>query len=165
MSSWDLGRLTPARRVTAWDRVPRGDTWHTWDGTLAVHWKTEWLGQGRWFRCTAHLGLCTHQAHGRLSCSDLGRVQNHMLKQVCAQEAEPEWLRPGKCMKGRAHFGQYPCRSPWSMISADTESTCCCELGQTQCPSGLFTMSTAHTHQRYFFVVFSLHTTQLNKWT
>ena len=40
----------------------------------------------------------------------------------------------------------------------------CHELGQTQCPSGLFTMSTAHTHQRYFFVVFSLHTTQGLLW-
>ena len=40
-SSWDPGWLTPARRVTAWDQLPRGDTWHTWDDTLVVH-----LGNG-----------------------------------------------------------------------------------------------------------------------
>ena len=46
-SSWDPVRLTSARRVAAWDQLPRGDTKHTWYGTLVAHWETEWLGPGR----------------------------------------------------------------------------------------------------------------------
>ena len=37
MSSWDPGQFTSARRVAAWDQLPRGDTRHTWDGALLVH--------------------------------------------------------------------------------------------------------------------------------
>ena len=37
MSSWDTGQLSSARRVAAWDQLPRGDTWHTWDGALLAH--------------------------------------------------------------------------------------------------------------------------------
>ena len=36
-SSWDPGWLTSARRVSARDQLPRGDTQHTWDGTLVAH--------------------------------------------------------------------------------------------------------------------------------
>ena len=36
-SSWDPGQLTSARRVAAWDQLPRGDTQHTWDGALMAH--------------------------------------------------------------------------------------------------------------------------------
>ena len=36
-SSWDPGWLTSARRVTAWDQLPRGDTQHTIDGAVMVH--------------------------------------------------------------------------------------------------------------------------------
>ena len=36
-SSWDPGRLTSTRRVAARNQLPRGDTWHTWDGARAVN--------------------------------------------------------------------------------------------------------------------------------
>ena len=36
-SSWDPGRFTSPRRVTAWDQLTRGDTQHTWDCALTVH--------------------------------------------------------------------------------------------------------------------------------
>ena len=39
------------------------------------------------------------------------------------QEPEPEQLRPGKCTKPRAHFGQFLCRATWSLSSVDGEST------------------------------------------
>ena len=58
---------------------------------------------------------CACQPPGRLSCSDLGRASNtrptESVPLWSAQEPEPEQLITGKCMKGRAHFGQYPCRA------------------------------------------------------
>ena len=36
-SSWDPGWLASAIRVTAWDQLLRGDTWHTWDSALMAH--------------------------------------------------------------------------------------------------------------------------------
>ena len=59
-SSWDPVWLISARRVAAWDQLPRGDTWYTWDGALAAH-----PGLGRPLRCTAYLGQCAHQAPGK----------------------------------------------------------------------------------------------------
>ena len=62
-----------------------------------------------------------------LSCSNLGRAQNacptESVPLQSTQEPKPEQLRPGKCMKCRACFGQYPCRAPWSLSSVDPEST------------------------------------------
>ena len=46
-SSWDPGRLTSARRVTARDQLSREDTWHTWDGAPMHTQETEQLGRGR----------------------------------------------------------------------------------------------------------------------
>jgi len=46
-SSWDPGWLTSARRVIAWDELPRGDTQHTWDGSCGTPRKLsswEWEG-------------------------------------------------------------------------------------------------------------------------
>ena len=72
-------------------------------------------------------GVCARQAPGRLSCSDLGRAQNagptESVPLWSTQEPEPEWLRPGKCMKPRAHFRHFPCRAIWSLTSVDWEST------------------------------------------
>ena len=48
MSSWDPGWFTSARSVTAWDQLPRGDTWHTWE--------TKQFGPGRFIKCKLHLG-------------------------------------------------------------------------------------------------------------
>ena len=36
-SSWSPGRLTFARRVTAWDQLSRGDAGHTWYSALMAH--------------------------------------------------------------------------------------------------------------------------------
>ena len=83
----------------------------------------------------AHLGQCTRQAPGHLSCSDLERAQNaRPTKSVPLQstrEPEPEQLTPGKCTKCRAHFGQHPCRATWSLRSVDSESTRHPELSST----------------------------------
>jgi len=117
--------------------------------------ETERLGSGRWLRCTAHLGQCTHQASGCLSCLDLGRAQNacptESVPLWSTREPEPEHLRPGKCTKHRAHFGQYPCRAARNLSSVDQESTHRLELEQTQ--YGPYTVSTPHTCQWYLFAL------------
>ena len=46
--SWDPGWLTPTRRVTVRDQLPRGDTQHTWDVTLAEHPGNPGAGTRRW---------------------------------------------------------------------------------------------------------------------
>ena len=76
------GWFTSARSVTAWDQLPRGDTWHTCDCSLMAHpenqaararelhkmhgppgtvhspssWSPEWFGPGKGTKCTGHLG-------------------------------------------------------------------------------------------------------------
>ena len=106
---------------------------------IALSWRTQetkWLGLGRWLRRIAHLGQCAYQAPGHLSSSDLllllllwrrQRAQNtsppKSVPLRSTQEPEPEQLRPGKCTKLRAHFGQFPCRATWSLSSVDQEST------------------------------------------
>ena len=82
-------------------------------------------------------------------------------------EPESKQLRPGKCTKWRAGFGQYPCRATWSLSSVDWESTCSCELGQTW--FGPYTKVTPHTCLWYLFALFlPRHNTseqvRLNKW-
>ena len=83
--------------------------------------ETKWLGPGRWLRCTAHLGQCIHQAPGLLSCSDLARVQSACPAKfvLLHNTRESEQLKPGKCTKHRVHFGQCPCRGPWSLSRVD----------------------------------------------
>ena len=71
---------------------------------------------------------------------DTEHVPNQSVHLRSTQELEPEQLISGKCMKPRAHFGQYPCRESWSLSSVDPESTHHRELGQTQC--GPYTVST-----------------------
>ena len=60
-------------------------------------------------------GVCTHQAPGHLSCLDLGKARNtdptESVPLWSTQEPEPEQVRPGKCTKCRAHFGQFPWRA------------------------------------------------------
>ena len=133
-SSWDPGWLTLSRRGAAWYQLTE-EIHSTPEMALLWHtWETEWLGPRRWLRCTVHLGQCACQAPGCLSCSDLRRTQNsHPTKSVplwSTQELEPEQLRSGKCTKCWSSFGHYPCRETWSL---SRESTCRCELGQTQC--------------------------------
>ena len=75
---------------------------------------------------------------------------------------EPEWLRPGKCTKCRAHFRQC-LRSTLKPESVDPGKHTRCELGQTQC--GPSTESTPHTGQRYLFAVsFPPHSTTEQHW-
>ena len=89
MSSWDPGRLTCARSVTAWDQLPRGDTWHTWDSALMGHSGNHAAGPGRWLRHVAYLGQGACQASSHLSCSDLGRAQNAHPNRVWALAEYP----------------------------------------------------------------------------
>ena len=117
----------------------------------------------------AHLEQCGCQATDSLSCLDMGRAQNtHPTGSVPLWSTrEPEWLRPGKCMKCRVHMGQCPCRAPWSLSSVDLGSTHHLGLWQTQCvPSA---ESTSHTCQQCLFAVsLPLRSTteqvSLNKW-
>ena len=111
-SSWDPRWLTSARRVTAWDQLPRRDTWHTWDSALTEHLGNRAARTGEVIRCMVHLGRCTRQAPVCLSCSDMERAQNtRPTKSVPLQstwEPEPEQLRPGKCTKHRAVLDSAP---------------------------------------------------------
>ena len=136
-------------RVAARDQLPRGDPGHTWDSTLAVHPGNQEAGAGRWLRRTTHLGQWAHQAPGRLSSSGLGRAQHASPTESVplwrTWEPKPEQPRPGKCTQARMRFGQFPCRTTWSLSSVDRESTCALSWGK---PSVGHTLSTPHTHQR-----------------
>ena len=155
-SSWDPERLTSAGGSQPEINYPEG-THGTPERVLSQRTREiKWLGPGRWLRCTAHLGQCAHQAAACLSCSDLGRAQkSYPTKSVLlwsTREPEPEQLRPGKCPKHSVRLGKCRCWSTWNLSSVDQESTCCLELGQTQCSP--WTASTPQTHQRYLFAVF-----------
>ena len=54
--SWDPGRLTSNRRVTARDQLPRGDTQHTWDGAPTMLPGNQAAGTWEAIWRTAHLG-------------------------------------------------------------------------------------------------------------
>ena len=61
-------------------------------------------------------GICTHQAPGHLSCSDLGRAQNagptESVHLWSTQEPQPEQFRPGKCRQPRARLRQFLAEQP-----------------------------------------------------
>ena len=110
-------------------------------------------------------GVCTCQAPGCLSCSDLGRAQNSgPTKSVplwSTQEPEFEQLRPGKCTQPRARFRQFPCRATWSLSSVDWESTHTKSRGQ---PSVAETRRALPTHATDICLQYSSPpTAQLNK--
>ena len=161
-SSWDPGWLTSARRVAAWDQLPRGDTRHTWDSALVASWETEQPGLGRWLRHTVHLGPCACQAPGCLSWE--GHKMYTPLS-LCpmrsAREHECEHLRTGKCTKCRACFGQYHCRATWSLSSVDMESTCTMSWDKPSVAQTLWALPT-HTSD-ICLQCSSLPTAQLNK--
>ena len=48
----------------------------SWHQVSCLTQESELPGPGRWLRCIAHLGQCTHWEPGRLSFSDLGRAQD-----------------------------------------------------------------------------------------
>ena len=156
-SSWDPRWLTSARRVAARDHSAE-ETHGTPE--MVLSWctqETELLGPGLCIiRHTDHLGQCAHQAPGCLSCSDRGRAQNacptNSVPLWNIQEPEPEQLRPGKCTKPRACFGQIPCRGTWSLSSVDQESICTVSWGK---PNVVHTLQALpNTHQGYLFAVF-----------
>ena len=130
-------------------------------------WEMEQMAPGRWLGCVAYLRQCPLQTTTHLRCLDLGRAQNGCPgKSVPLQSTqEPELLKSGKCTKCRAHFGQCPCRAPWSQRSGDPRGTCHFDLGQTQC--GLYTVSTPHTCHLFTVSLPSHNTTEQvspNKW-
>ena len=79
-------RLQSPRKLSGWDR-----------GDNKMHFQPG--------------GDCAHQVPGRLSCSDLGRVQNagptESVPLWSTQEPEPEWLTPGKCAQPMAHLRHF----------------------------------------------------------
>ena len=48
----------------------------SWHQLSCLTQETELPGSGKWLRCKAHLGECTHQELGHLSFSDLGRAKD-----------------------------------------------------------------------------------------
>ena len=128
---------------------------HTWDGAPTVHPGNRVTGIGEVIRCSApYRGKCTRQAHGCLSCWDLGRAQKAgpitSASLWTIWEPEPEWLRPGKCTQPRAHFRQFPCRATWNLSSVVWESSHAVSGANPVWPN---TASTPHTCQWYLFAV------------
>ena len=165
MPSWDPRWLTLPGGSQP-EISPPEETRHTREGALAAHLGNWAARSGRWLRRMVHRGQCARQVPGRLSCLDLGRAQNALPTQSVplqsTWEPEPEQLRPGKCTKHRACFGQHPCRTSWSLNSVDPESTCCCELGQA---SVVHTLRARPAHASDICLqCSSLPTAQLNKW-
>ena len=166
-SSWDPRQLTSARKVAAWDQLHRGDTWHTWAGSLTGHLGNWAAGTGEVIKMHSPPGTVCSPSMWSPELLGPGKAQNacptEAMPLQSTQGTEPEQLRPGKCTKHRAHFGQCPCRAIWSLSSVDLGSMCRRELGQTQC--GPYTMRTPHTHTSDICLQHSsLPTTQLNKW-
>ena len=70
-----LGSWMVDRRVAVIDQLPRGDTWHP-EKAFSLHTQgNQVAGIMEVIRHTTHLGECSLQAPGHLSCSDLGRAQ------------------------------------------------------------------------------------------
>ena len=94
---------------------------------LAAHLGNQEAGTGEMIKMHNPPGTVYSPSTGHLSSLGLGRAQNTSpTKSVplwSTQEPEPEQLRPGKCTKPRACFGQLPCRTTWSLSSVDQEST------------------------------------------
>ena len=76
MSSWDTGQLSFARRVAAWDQLPRGDTWHTWEGALLAHPGNWAVGTGGLTKMHGPPGTVCSPSTWSPSCSNPGRAQN-----------------------------------------------------------------------------------------
>ena len=83
-SSWDLGRLTSARRVTARDQLPRGGTQHTWGGAPTAHPGNRGAGTGEVIRCTAHLRSVRSPSTWSPELLGPGKGTKHMPNRVFA---------------------------------------------------------------------------------
>ena len=110
LGSWvvDIHREGHSQR-SALQRIPTAHL--RWHSCCAPRKLSSWDQGGDKMHCT--WGECTHQAPGRLSCSDLGRAQNtgptESVPLWSTREPEPERLRPGKRTQPRAHFRKFPC--------------------------------------------------------
>ena len=82
-SSWDPGRLTSARRVTAGDQLPRGHIWPTWDGAPAAHPGFWAAGTREVIRCTAHLGRLRSPSTWSPELLGPGKGTKHRPNRVC----------------------------------------------------------------------------------
>ena len=83
-SHWDPGHLTSDRRVVAWDQLPRGDTWHTWDSTIAVH-SGNWVARtGEVIKMHSPLGTVSSPSTRSPDLLGPGKSTKHMAKRVCA---------------------------------------------------------------------------------
>ena len=71
-TSWYSGWLTPTRRVTARDQLPRRDIWHTWDGRAHCHPGNQVAGTGEVIKMHRPPGTVRLPTPGRLSSLDLG---------------------------------------------------------------------------------------------
>ena len=126
-------------------------TRHTGDGHSQGHPGIQAAGTPEVIRCNHRLWRVSSQAHGHLSFSDWGRVQNagptESALLLSTRESELEWLRPGNCMQPRAHSLQSNLKPEQCSLGNHTHN----ELGQSQC--GRDTASTPHKCQWYLFAV------------
>ena len=113
-SPWDPGLLTSTRKVAARDQIPE-ETHSTPETALPLRiQETKRLGRGD---KTHHTwGVCTRQAPGRLSSSDMGRAQNAGPTESAplwsTQEPEPEWLRPENAQNPGPALDSAPAEQP-----------------------------------------------------
>ena len=126
-SFWVPGWLTSPRSVTAWDQLPR-DTRHTCDGALTAYLGNQQARTREVIKMHGASGTVCSSSTGLPEVLGPGRHRMHSPSgSVPLQSSrEHEQLRPGDCMKCRAHLGQCPWRAPWSLNSVD--------LGNTRCP-------------------------------
>ena len=127
-SSWDPGQLTSARRVKVRDQLPRGDTWHTGDSSLAASPGSQAAGTGDVIRQTHHLpGESARAKHlvtwNARTWEEHKRGPTKSTPLWSTPEPKPEWIRPGKCTQTMVYFRQFPCRATWNLSSVDRDST------------------------------------------
>ena len=128
-------------------------------------WETERPGPGKWIRCMAHLGQCTQQAPGCLSCLDLGRAQNARPPWVCAPA---ENLRTWAAQTWEVHERHSPLRRVPLKSTLEPEK---CKLRKYTLPWAVAnSLQSIHCkHSPHMPVVFvcsvpTSPTTQLDEW-
>ena len=169
-SSWDPEQLMSAKRVAAWDQLPRGDTQHTWDSALTAH-------PGNWVARTGKV-IKIHGPPGTVYSSSIwspkllgpGKDTKCMPNQVCALVEYPRtWTWAAQT------WDVHEIQDPLWIVSLQSN------LEAEQCRPRKHVLPWAWantgwsiywehppTHQWYLFAVFlPLNTTEhvsLNKW-
>ena len=125
-SSWDPGQLISARRVAVRDQLPRGDTWHTWDSSLAAHPGNRVAGTGEVIKTHHPPGECTLDKH--LVAWAARTWEGHKTQaqpSLCLCEI-PENLNLSSIDLRSAHNPgppqTVPSRATWSLSSVDQET-------------------------------------------